>query len=83
MNDLHIIALQKQRNQLKYEAHKDQTEEVWQRYKNSWNQPKKQRKPKYFSTRKHGNQNSLKKSGKPSIEYLTQIKPENKKIQAN
>ena len=29
MKDQHISALQKQRDQLRYEAHKDQTEKVW------------------------------------------------------
>ena len=31
MKNLRISVLQKQRDQLRYEAHKDQTEEVWQR----------------------------------------------------
>ena len=33
MKDLHITLLQKQKDQLRYEAHKDQTEEVLQRYR--------------------------------------------------
>ena len=31
MKDLHIIVLQEKRDQLRYEAQKDQTEEIWQR----------------------------------------------------
>ena len=47
--------------------------EIWEYLESAKKKKKKSKKLKHYSTRKHY-QNAPKKSGKPYIEYLTQVK---------
>ena len=74
--DLHINAVQKQRDQLRMKHTRTKQEKYGRDlgiFGISQKKKKKTKKQKHYSTRKHY-QNAPKKSGKPYIEYLTQVK---------